>query len=58
VYVTLLGAGLEENGDQVRAFLARQTGFALVPPGEAANALGEARLSLPPCRLMSDGGLL
>jgi 16S rRNA (cytosine967-C5)-methyltransferase len=31
----------EENGAQVRAFLDRHSGFALVPPGEVLEALGE-----------------
>jgi 16S rRNA (cytosine967-C5)-methyltransferase len=31
----------EENGDQVRDFLARHGGFAVVPPGEVVRALGE-----------------
>ena len=31
----------EENGDQLRAFLARHPGFALVPPPEVATPLGE-----------------
>jgi 16S rRNA (cytosine967-C5)-methyltransferase len=31
----------EENGAQVRAFLARQPGFAIVPPAQVAQALGE-----------------
>jgi 16S rRNA (cytosine967-C5)-methyltransferase len=47
-----------ENGDQVRAFLARQTGFALVPPGEAANALGERAYLFRHAALMSAEGLL
>jgi 16S rRNA (cytosine967-C5)-methyltransferase len=47
-----------ENGDQVRAFLARQTGFALVPPGEAVNALGERAYLFRHAALMSAEGLL
>ena len=31
----------EENGDQVRAFLARQPDFAVTAAGEVAGALGE-----------------
>jgi 16S rRNA (cytosine967-C5)-methyltransferase len=48
----------EENGDQVRGFLARHPGFAVVPPGEVADALGEP--AEPFCRavLMTEEGLL
>jgi 16S rRNA (cytosine967-C5)-methyltransferase len=49
---------VEENGDQIRAFLAREPGFALVPPGEAANALGERAYLFRHAVLMSDEGLL
>jgi 16S rRNA (cytosine967-C5)-methyltransferase len=31
----------EENGEQVRAFLARHNGFAVIPPEQVAGALGE-----------------
>jgi 16S rRNA (cytosine967-C5)-methyltransferase len=31
----------QENGDQITAFTARHSGFAVVPPAEAAGALGE-----------------
>jgi 16S rRNA (cytosine967-C5)-methyltransferase len=49
---------VEENGDQIRAFLAREPGFALVPPGEVANALGERAYLFRHAVLMSDEGLL
>jgi len=57
VYVTC-SVLAEENGDQIRAFLAREAGFALVPPGEAANALGERAYLFRRAALMSDEGLL
>ena len=40
----------EENGDQVRAFLARHPDFAVVPPAEVAGRARRARLSVPPRR--------
>ena len=48
----------EENGDQIQAFLARETGFRLVPSGEVANALGERAYLFRRAALMSDEGLL
>jgi 16S rRNA (cytosine967-C5)-methyltransferase len=48
----------EENGDQVRAFLARQSQFALMPPAEVANALGERAFLFRHAVLVSDEGLL
>jgi 16S rRNA (cytosine967-C5)-methyltransferase len=48
----------EENGDQVRAFVARHDGFAIVPPAEAANALGERAYLFRRAVLMSEEGLL
>jgi 16S rRNA (cytosine967-C5)-methyltransferase len=48
----------EENGDQVRGFLARHPGFAVTPPGEVANALGERAYLFRRAVLMSDEGLL
>jgi 16S rRNA (cytosine967-C5)-methyltransferase len=48
----------EENGDQVRGFLARHPGFAIVPPTEVANALGERAESFRGAVLMSEEGLL
>jgi 16S rRNA (cytosine967-C5)-methyltransferase len=48
----------EENGDQVRAFLARTPEFTLVPPAEVANPLGERAYLFRRAVLMSDEGLL
>ncbi len=49
----------EENGDQVRAFLSRHSGFAIVPPGEvAAGALGERAMLFCHAALLSPEGLL
>jgi 16S rRNA (cytosine967-C5)-methyltransferase len=48
----------EENDDQVRAFVARHEGFAIVPPAEAANALGERAYLFRRAVLMSEEGLL
>ena len=48
----------EENGEQVRAFLARHPGFAVTPPGEVANALGERAYLFRRAVLMSEEGLL
>jgi 16S rRNA (cytosine967-C5)-methyltransferase len=48
----------EENGDQVRAFLARTPDFTLVPPAEVANALGERAYLFRRAVLMSEEGLL
>jgi 16S rRNA (cytosine967-C5)-methyltransferase len=48
----------EENGEQVRAFLARQADFAVVPPAEAANALGERAYLFRRAVSMSEEGLL
>jgi 16S rRNA (cytosine967-C5)-methyltransferase len=49
---------VEENGDQVRAFLARQPDFALVPPAEVADALGERAYMFKRAVLMAEEGLL
>ncbi len=49
---------VEENDEQVRAFLARHEGFAIVPPAEAANALGERAYLFRRAVLMSEEGLL
>ena len=57
VYVTC-SLLVEENGDQVRGFLARNTGFAVVPPAEVANLLGERAYLFRRAVLMSDEGLL
>jgi 16S rRNA (cytosine967-C5)-methyltransferase len=48
----------EENGDQVRAFLARTPDFTLAPPAEVANALGERAYLFRRAVLMSEEGLL
>jgi 16S rRNA (cytosine967-C5)-methyltransferase len=57
VYVTcsLLA---QENGEQVRAFLAHRRDFSLVAPAEVANALGERELLFRHAVLMSDEGIL
>jgi 16S rRNA (cytosine967-C5)-methyltransferase len=48
----------DENGAQIRAFLARHAGFAIVPPADAANALGERAFLFRRAVLMSGEGLL
>jgi 16S rRNA (cytosine967-C5)-methyltransferase len=48
----------EENGDQVRGFLARHPSFTLVPPTEVAGALGERAFLFRRAVLMSEEGLL
>ena len=48
----------EENGEQVRAFLARHPDFAVVPPAEVADALGERAFLFRRAVLMSEEGLL
>jgi 16S rRNA (cytosine967-C5)-methyltransferase len=48
----------EENGAQVRAFVERRPAFAIVPPGEVANGLGERALVFRRAVLMSEEGLL
>ena len=48
----------EENGDQVRAFLAGQPEFSVLPPAEVANALGERAFMFCRAVLMSEEGLL
>ena len=48
----------EENGAQVRAFLARHTGFARVPPAEVIAALGERAFLFRRAVRLSDEGLL
>jgi len=47
-----------ENGAQVRAFIARHPEFAVLPPAEAANALGERAFLFRRAALFSDEGLL
>jgi 16S rRNA (cytosine967-C5)-methyltransferase len=48
----------DENGAQIRAFLARHAGFAIVPPADAASALGERAFLFRRAVLMSGEGLL
>jgi 16S rRNA (cytosine967-C5)-methyltransferase len=57
VYVTcsVLGA---ENGAQIRAFLARHSGFTLRPPADIAEALGERAFLFRRAVVISEEGLL
>jgi 16S rRNA (cytosine967-C5)-methyltransferase len=48
----------EENADQVRAFLDRHAGFAVVLPAEIANALGERAFLFRRAALLTEEGLL
>jgi 16S rRNA (cytosine967-C5)-methyltransferase len=48
----------EENGDQVRAFLARRPDFAIVPPAEVASTLGERAYLFRRAALIAEEGLL
>ena len=48
----------DENGDQVRGFLARHPDFAAVPPAEVAGALGERAFLFRRAVLMMEEGLL
>ena len=48
----------EENGAQVRAFLARHPEFAVQPPAEVANALGERAFMFAKAARLSDEGIL
>ena len=48
----------EENGAQIRGFLARQSGFKPLPPGEVMKALGERAFLFRRAVLISDEGLL
>jgi 16S rRNA (cytosine967-C5)-methyltransferase len=48
----------EENGDQVKDFLARHPTFALAPPDEVADALGEQATPFRRAVLMTPEGLL
>ena len=47
-----------ENGAQVRAFLARQSGFAVVPPEAVCDALGTAAPDFKPAARLGREGLL
>jgi len=57
VYVTC-SVLAEENGDQVRGFLARHPQFMVVPPTDVAGALGERAFMFRRATLMSEEGLL
>jgi 16S rRNA (cytosine967-C5)-methyltransferase len=48
----------EENGAQVRAFLARHPEFSIVPPAETVKSLGERALMFTKAARLSDEGLL
>jgi 16S rRNA (cytosine967-C5)-methyltransferase len=48
----------EENGEQVRGFLARHPGFVVTPPAAVAGALGERAYLFRRAVLMSEEGLL
>ena len=48
----------EENGDQVRAFVDRHNDFAVVPPSDVAQTLGERAAPLLLAALVSPEGLL
>jgi 16S rRNA (cytosine967-C5)-methyltransferase len=48
----------EENGDQVRAFLARREDFAIVPPAEVTSALEERAHVFGRVALVSQDGVL
>jgi 16S rRNA (cytosine967-C5)-methyltransferase len=47
-----------ENGEQVRAFVARHPGFAVVPPSETVAALGDMAENFAAATLQSAEGLL
>ena len=47
----------EENGDQVRAFLARHAGFSVQPPAEVTTALGEGAFMFGKAARLSDEGI-
>jgi 16S rRNA (cytosine967-C5)-methyltransferase len=48
----------EENGDQVRAFLARRADFAIVPPAEVTSALEERAHVFRRAAVVSEDGVL
>ncbi len=48
----------EENGDQIRAFLARHSQFSVLPPAELPNALGERGYMFRHAVMSSEEGLL
>jgi 16S rRNA (cytosine967-C5)-methyltransferase len=47
----------EENGDQVRAFLARYPGFAVVPAAQMTSVLGERAFLFTKATRLSDQGI-
>jgi len=57
VYITC-SVLTEENGDQVRAFVARQPSFTVVPPKQVASALGDRAGDFLAAACVSDEGLL
>ena len=48
----------EENGGQLRSFLERHPGFAIVPPAEVAQALGERAFMFGKAARLSDEGIM
>lgn len=48
----------DENGAQIRAFVGRSPQFAIVPPAEVTNSLGERGFLFRRVVLLSDAGLL
>lgn len=48
----------EENGEQIRAFLSRHSGFSVVPPAKVTEALGERAAAFREAALLSAEGLL
>ena len=48
----------EENGAQIKQFLARHSGFEIQPPADVTNALGERAFLFRRAVLMSEEGLL
>jgi 16S rRNA (cytosine967-C5)-methyltransferase len=57
VYITC-SVLAEENGDQVRGFLARHPQFVAVPPADVAGAFGERAYMFRRAVMMSEEGLL
>lgn len=48
----------EENGAQVRAFVARHPEFSILPPADVANVLGERAFMFSKAARLSDEGIL
>jgi 16S rRNA (cytosine967-C5)-methyltransferase len=48
----------EENGAQVRSFLARHPEFSIAPPADVASALGERAFMFGKAARLSDEGIL